>query len=286
MATGETVLGYAENYLSFDRSDIGLPGAEEAQLLQYATQAVREYHNAHTKNGGEPNSILQREEGYNSISSTNLNGALSEGATTITVDSASSFASSGVVAIWDHDKIDFAAYTGTTSTTFTGVTGVDFDHDDDDVVEPTYALPSDFHSFRSTHDNYEGVTVDGLPYTYTSGTPKSREFSVYDDGTTKYLVFPRDLSGDIFVSYNKSPTVIDETTDTVDVPDEDLWFVVWRIVEPVVETLGLEFAKSQLARQRADIILSEALKRRNIGKKPRFGRKMRVGRYRDYYYYF
>lgn len=62
--------------------------------------------------------------------STQLNGALSAGATSITVDSTQGFPESGTVGI-DSMKI---LYTGKTSTTFTGCSGVTTDADDDSKV--------------------------------------------------------------------------------------------------------------------------------------------------------
>jgi len=72
-----------------------------------------------------------------------LNGAVSIGDTTITVDSTDGFPSSGSAYIYETNDTEVSSgdaammpfdYTGTTSTSFTGVTGVVTAFDDDSVV--------------------------------------------------------------------------------------------------------------------------------------------------------
>ena len=65
---------------------------------------------------------------------TNLNGALSGGEATITVDDASDFASTGTLIIGGHQNI---TYTGTTSTTFTGCSNTPAASDDVGVTQLT-----------------------------------------------------------------------------------------------------------------------------------------------------
>jgi hypothetical protein len=64
--------------------------------------------------------------------STQLASAVTAGDTTITVDSTSGFDSNGTAYIFDcnseRDHDESFTYTGTTSTTFTGVSGVAYDH--------------------------------------------------------------------------------------------------------------------------------------------------------------
>ena len=66
---------------------------------------------------------------------TTLDGAVATTDTTITVDSTTGFSSSGYIYIYTSgQKMDRVAYTGTTSTTFTGCTGITVAHSDGDVV--------------------------------------------------------------------------------------------------------------------------------------------------------
>lgn len=78
----------------------------------------------------------------NTQQSTQLDGTVSAGDTTITVDSTTGFDDDGSAIIYDTGKInsntdnrsDRFEYTGKTDTIFTGVTGVSFDHADDMYV--------------------------------------------------------------------------------------------------------------------------------------------------------
>ena len=77
--------------------------------------------------------------------STQLNGAVTAGDTTITVDSTSGFSSSGYIYIYDTgvvnsttgSRMNKVTYTGTSSTTFTGCTKATAHDDDMDVKGDT-----------------------------------------------------------------------------------------------------------------------------------------------------
>lgn len=218
---------------------------------------------------GEPSSILRRETGYTLVDDTALNGAIASGATSIILDDSSDFGSSGAVAIWDNDRPDYAEFGGNNlTTTLSAVTGVSFAHEDDDVVSLLYALPSNFDSFRSEEGYEDGVSVDGMPFFFTTGNPTGNKFAIYDNGTTKYLHFPSGMTGDVFVRYNIVPTVISSESSTVDVPVEDEDFVYWRVVQyaaPLLERPDMY----TIAKDEAAKILKSAHDRRNISKRPR-----------------
>ena len=282
MSTAAQIITFAQNHLGFDSDTVDIPGLQKSQLLEILNQAVLSYHNAFTENGGEPSSILQAETGYTLVSNTDLDGAITSASTTINLTDASNFGSSGAIAVFDNNDIDFVEFTGKSSNQLTGVTGVNYSHEDEDAVALLYALPSNFESFRSTHDNKEGVKVDGTAYRYTTGVPRAFEFAIYDNGTTKYLVFPQSVTGDCHVYYNKSTTTIDETTDTVDIPVQDQWYAVWALVSAAAFDLGEDASKSQYADSQMDLIINKAMKRKNIGKRPRLGRSIHSN---NIYYY-
>ena len=274
MALASTILDRAERTLSWDRTSIGIAGLESTNLLTVVNASVKEYFASFEK-VGEPNSILRKETGYTLIADTALNGAIASGATSIIVDSSVSFGSSGAVAIWDNNRPDYAEFgANNLTTTLSTVTLVSFAHEDDDTVSLLYALPSNFDGFRSEEGYEDGVSVDGMPYFFTTGNPTAFKFAIYDNGTTKYLHFPQGMTGDVFVRYNSAPTVITTETGTVDVPTKDEDFVYWRVVQyaaPLLERVDMY----QIAKDEAFKILSSAHMRRNIGKRPRL-RPMRT----------
>lgn len=265
MATAATILDRAERTLGFERASVGVPGLESTNLLTVLNSAVKEYFSSFEKSG-EPNSILRREIGYALVSDTNLNGALASGATSIVGDSFASFGTSGAVAIIDNENADYAEFTANNlTTTLSGVTGVSFAHEDDDTVQLLYALPAAFDGFRSEEGSRDGVTVDGTAYEFTSGLPVGRQFSIYDNGTTKYLHFPTGLTGDVFVKYNVAPTVITAESSTVDIPTKDEDFGMWAVVKYCALKLD-RVDMFQLSTSEMLKILNSAHVRRNIGK--------------------
>jgi len=263
-----TALDRIERTLSFDRTTIGIAGLESTQLLTVLNSAVKEYFESFERSG-EPPTLLKKEVGYTLVTDTALDGALASGATSITVDDSSDFGASGAIAIWDNDRPDYVEFGGNNlTTTLSTVTLVSFAHEDNDVVSLLYALPAAFDSFRSEEGFEDGVSVDGIPYFFTSGNPTGHKFAVYDNGTTKYLHFPQGVTGDVFVRYNGLPTVVDGEGDTIDVPTKDEDFVVHRGImyaAPLLERVD----QLQISTQKAFDILHAAHVRRNISKRPR-----------------
>lgn len=276
MTLASTILDRCERTLDFDRTSVGIPGLESANLLTVVNASVKEYFASFEKSG-EPSSILRRETGYTLVADTAVNNAsgVASGATSVIGDSFASFGSSGAIAIWDNDRPDYAEFgANNLTTTLSTVTGVSFAHEDNDVISLLYALPSNFDSFRSEESYEDGVSVDGRPFFFTSGNPVGNKFAIYDNGTTKYLHFPQGLTGDVFVRYNIVPTVVDAESDTVDIPTKDEDFAYWKVVEYAAPKLerGDMF---QIAQKNAFDILHSAHVRKNIGKRPRL-RPMRT----------
>lgn len=271
-STAADIIGIAEGITKVDSSSIGLAGLESSALLKIIDKANREYFNKELLGGGE-NKLLQSEAGGDLIDETALAEDITSSTTDFDVDDASDFPSSGALAIWDNG-LDTVEYTSKSSNNLTGVTGIGASHEDGDVVSKLYALPTNFASFRSTDMSPEGVTVNGRPLLYVDGEPYAGRYSVYNNGTTKYLVFPQGTSGEYRVTYNRKPTDL-TGGGTLDVPVDDEDFVIYRLVEYIYMILG--FAdKVPYARQKADKTMLDALKRRNVGKRLRLGRQVEI----------
>lgn len=267
-STAGTILDHVWKILRTNGSSTDVPALQESFMLTLLSQANMEWLRAHRRGGGSGPLTFLRETGIDLVGDTAINDSdgVETSDTTLTVDSNSFPDSSGVAAIWDDNMPDLFSYTARTSTTFTGVTGLAFAHEDDDVVQALYKLPTNFKTFRPSDSYQSGVQVNGITYNYREGPPESGYFSLYDDGTSKYLWLPRGTTGSASVFYEKTSTTIDDTDDTVDVPQEHEFFLVWRIVETVTipknsgEVTQLHLtAKSEAAKR-----LKEALTDRNI----------------------
>lgn len=272
MSTAGTLLTLAESKASIDRTTIGIPGCEETHLLDVVDKANREYYNKFLLGGGEPRSDRTAETGGALAADTTLNGAITTASVSVILDSVTGYATSGVGAVWDDTSPDFIEYTGISTLTLTGVTGIGYSHADEADFSILYALPANFESFRSTSDSPDGVDVNGIPYRFTTGVPVGNQFSVYDNGT-KYLLFSQGTTGNYSVRYNKGATTISATGTSVDVPVADEEFIVFRLVEHISDIIyGAGSVQSQVARQKANKVMLDALKRRNVGKRLRSGR--------------
>jgi hypothetical protein len=273
-----TLIGYAEAKASIDRTTIGIPGCEETMLLYVGDRANREYYSKFIQGGGEPKTDRKSETGGTLAADTTLNGAITTASTSIILDSVTGYATSGAGAVWSDSNPDFIEYTGISTLTLTGATGIGYSHDDEDTFTVMYALPSNFESFRTSPDNPDGVMVNGIPYRHTTSSPVGNQFYVYDNGTTKYLLFPRDTTGRYDVNYNEGATALTTTASVVDTPIDDENFIVERIVEHIFNIIyGAGSTQGQIAKQDANKILLDALKRRNVGKRLRAGRSWGTG---------
>jgi hypothetical protein len=262
MHTAGHIIGIAEGLLRIDGDATGIPGLESTQMLSFVDQANREYVNAFRTNGEAPE-IMKREYGFDLIADTALAADTAALAATFTVDDSSAFPTAGALAIWDDSMPDIATFTGNAANAFSGVSGLSYAHETDDIVQAFYALPSDFSDIRSTHRSH-GVRVNTVPYRFTSDFPVGCEYSLYTSGSTTYIWFPRSLgTTSVYIQYNAAPTTISAEETEINIPIEDEYFAVWRLVEMGREILMADPALIQTARQRADQFLNNALRRRN-----------------------
>lgn len=262
-ATAENIIGLIRKLLREDSSS-DLPVISDSFLLEAVSDGNLKWAEAFQTSGAGP-IVFQREKGFDLAAETAVNdsGDVAITDTTITVDSTTGFDSSGAAVIWDDNMPDIFFYDSVTSTTFETVTGLSFAHEDDDAIQPLYKLPTNFGDFRPATGYGDGVRLSGVGLYFTSGPPPPGYFSMYDDGTSKYLWLPRQSTGSASVWYEKTSTTIDSVDDTVDVPDVSKFFLVWHAISYCYIGLEGDFNRQQAAENKANAILQRALQNRN-----------------------
>lgn len=268
-STASTIIGHARNIVRGE-SGSDAPVLSDAFLLTAISDGNLKWARAFQTTGSAP-IVFQRETGFDLANETAINDSAgtTTSTTTITVDSTTGYDSSGVAVIWDDNMPDIFAYTSVSATTFVGVTGLAFAHEDNDPIQPMYRLPSTFGAFRKSPSYGDGVRLNGVPFFFMGGPPVPGYFSMYDDGTNKFLWLPRDSTSSASVWFDKSSATIDSTDDTVDVPTEFDWFLVWHCVAFIYQGRTDDANMYQFARAESERLLMEALRNRNIGKKIR-----------------
>ena len=250
-----------------DGGTTDVPALQESFMLTLLSNANLEWINQFRLGGGNAPLSFLRETGFDLITDTALAEATTTATTDFDVDLSTSFPASGAGIIWDDDMPDIFNYTGNAANNLTGVTGLAFAHEDGDEVQALYPLPSSFYKFRSSTSHGDGVQLDGIPLSFMSGIPEKGYFSLYDDGTNKYLWLPED-SGSASVLFDKAGATIDDIADTTDVPDESIFFLVWRIVQNAsIPSEGQPTSLYATAKNEANEILFKALRNRNISKR-------------------
>lgn len=273
-----TLIPHAWKLLRTEGEGSDLEAMREDFIMTLFTQANMEYLEA-MKDGGTGPIALIREAGFTILANTAINeaGGVATTDTEFTVDeSADADATDGAFVIWDSDMPDVGFYAANASDTLSGVSGLGFDHDDNDVLQWLYKLPANFGNFRAADGYGDGVQVNGRGYRFVEGTPGPGQFTSRTDGTNTFLWLPKGLSGKAAVNYEKSSATLDSLDDTVDAPPEDEFFLVWRVVD-----LALFPKKESELRAEAKIEwrkkLRAAVKRKNVSRQIRvrpIGRRM------------
>lgn len=266
MATAQTILDLAWNQLRVSGSDTDVPGLQETTMLAWLNHCNAEWKRTFRRGAGEPPRLFAKETAVDIKAATTLDEDVATSDVSFDLASASDFDSSGAFVVYDDGMPDIIEYTGKSSNTISGATGIDWGHEDGDRVIKLYALPSNFHSIRSTPECRDGVQVNNTPYFFVPDDPKGAQYAIYDNGTTKYLWLPQGLSGSARIFYNKSSTTIDETSDSVDVPAEYEWFLVCRLVAHGYRARGDQPGLDVPFDQMADKILREAQAEKNTAK--------------------
>lgn len=235
-------------------------------MLAQLNHANSEWKRTFKRGAGEPPTVFRKETAFDIVAGTTLDENVATTDSNFDLASATNFDSAGAIVVYDDGMPDIIEYTSKASNTISGVTGIGWAHEDGDQVIKLYALPSDFHSFRSSPDCPDGVQVNNTPYFFVSDDPKGGQFAIYESSSTKYLWLPQGLSGSVRVLYNKTSTTIDATDDTVDVPVEYEWFLVYRLVAHGKRARGNEPGADIQFDQMASEILRQAQMEKNTGK--------------------
>lgn len=266
-----TILGHVWTILRTYGGGTDIPALQQEFLFTLLTQAVYEYERAFRRSGSEP-IVFMKQTGFTLVADTQINQAsVTTDDVSFVVDSSNDFElTDGAGVIWDESMSNVFNYTTNTiaTETFSGVTNISFDHDEDDIVQRLYKLPTNFKTFRPANEYGDGVQVSGVPYYFMEGPPNTGFFSLYDDGTNKFLWLPRGVTGKAAVLYEKTSTVIDSTDDIIDVPPSHEFFLAWRMIQ--VASIPKEGAQpTQLytvARSEGNKILKDILRDKDVGK--------------------
>lgn len=273
MPTAATIIGLARDVVRAE-STSDAPVIGDSFMLSAITDGNLRW--ARVFRRGQP-LVFQRETGFDLIADTALSDDQDSADLTASLESVTGFPATGAFIVWDDNMPDIQEYSALVALDAT-VSGVGFDHEEGDSVQLLYQLPANFGSFRESPTYGDGVSLNGIPLLYINGFPVPGRFSMYDNGTDKFLILPRGSTGSVSVLYNKVSATIDTTDDIVDVPEEYQYFLVWHLV--AFSYIGREgdVNKMLFAQDQANKILQEALSHRNTGKKIRtrsFGRPVR-----------
>lgn len=259
-------------------------------MLKLLSQANMEWLRANRRGGGAGPLSFLRETGFDLVSDTTINQVadVESDDVSFVVDDSTDFNTSdsdltGAGIIWDDQMPDVFNFTSNAANTFSGVTGLAFTHENDDIVQKLYKLTTNFKTFRPSEEYGDGCQVNGVPYRFMQGPPLPLHFSMYDDGTNKFLWLPRGVTGSASILYEKKSAIINSSDDTVDVEEDYEFFLVWRIVQ--IATVPKEGAEPSqlyiLAKGEANKILKEALQDKRIGAYAKVRQFVTLGRYRD-----
>ncbi len=279
-----SILNSAWSILRTSGSSTDIPALQESFMLTLCNQANAEWLRAFRRGGGTGPLSSLAETGFNLVADTSATLAVSQGATSFTVGSITGWdTSNGAGVMWNNFMPDQFFYISAAALTFSGVTNISFDHNASDVVQFLYKLPTNMKTPRNADAYGDGVQYNGIPLRFREGPPTYGYFTIIDNGTNKWLWLPRNSTGKISILYEKNSTTIASTADLVDVPPENEFFLVWRIVQyaSIPKAGGMPTALFATAKQQADTMLRDALADKDIGSSVRVRPFRLIKPYRD-----
>ncbi len=280
-SAASVIIGLIRNLLRTD-SGSDVPVVSDSFLLAAISDGNLKYANAFQPSGDAP-IVFQREFGVTLVAESALAVAAAATDVTLTLTSSSAFPAASAEVLWGPDgSPDIVSYTSNVSPVQSGVTGLGFVHAVNDAVQLLYALPSNFGEFREEPTYGDGVRLNGAPLTFIGGPPIPGTFSMYDDGTTKYLWLPRQQTGIASVWYDKLSTAITSVDDVVDVPVQYQMYLVWHALGFCYIGREKDYTLRAAAMREADMELQRCLQNRNRHKKIRPRQWPRPLPYRDY----
>jgi len=252
-STGAVIIGMARDETGVGSNPVG-SAIKDTDMLRRLNDVEDEFVNAPFERGVLGWTFLETETIIETEAKTALNGDISSGASTITVDAAS---------IWTdpEDLTIEAGYVRTGSRTYDyftfedvstndleAVDGIQFDHTNDSPVSKIYKLPSDFGKPRAVFrqsDGYEYLFMDDD----FRQVPRSNHYmiKVLTSGTNSFsasfMVFRHDIQGGIEfkINYQKQSVTITVDTTSVSGPDGTARrFYVEKMKEYIWNFLGEE----------------------------------------------
>lgn len=273
--TVQQIYTAADDLLRQDGASTGIPGLESSATIGWIDELQKQFFDEYTTKYGNFPAYMKRHYGIIPVSGTELAASTAAAATSLTVDSSSALASSGAGVIYKNSLFDIFTFTGNSAGSVTGIpaSGVgslDFAHDAGDAVYQLYALPSDFGRMRTEKERGEGVRVNGSSFSEVPDLPYSNEYSLWQNPTTSawYLWLPRGTTGDTLVTYDRKPTTLTATTDTIDIPEQyaDHWYIIWGLVAIFRQVLDEDYVPTKEL-QRQQMVLQAAFARPNVGKR-------------------
>lgn len=243
--TASEIYGKTEDLLKLEGSTIGIPGVEEDRTLEWINDLQIQFFQEFFDAGLTLPSYMRGEFGADLLGATNLDGAVTTTDTEIDLDSGTNASSAGgVIAVYDGTKVELIPYTGKSTNQLTGVTGIDYGHDDDETVRFLYQLPSAFWRPRPELNMGHGITVNGAPYREVPSDPINGEFAVHEvvsSGVTTSYLWLRDTSGKMKLAYEKQPTTISATGTYLNIPRPHHLYVVYGLLAIFKQTLDDDY---------------------------------------------
>lgn len=205
-----------------------LTALQDEQMLAQVNYINAEFVNAaHTRHPLGGWSWMKKVTNFQTKAATTLNGAVSSGAGSVVLTSATDFDSSGRIVIETaKNALDFVDYTSKATNTLTvsattGAETVSMAHATSERVEKLYSLPSDYSKF-------EKLVVNSCRYDYEKldGFPPGGYFTSYG----AYILMPRGIGQqDCTLYYFKKADTVDELTDTTNIPSEHSRFAIEKL---------------------------------------------------------
>lgn len=211
---------------------------------------------AHTRHHARGWTWMRKTHNFRTVTDNRLSAAISAGAATFTLTSASDFDSDGRVVIeTNRGAMDFVDYSSKASNTLTvstasGAETVSMSHSTD-RVHKLYKAPTDF---GRVHE----LWINTVPFDYEKfnvGFPRPKRFTIYGD----YFLMPRGMYvADATLLYEKKHNDITTLTSETNIPREFQRFAI----EYTLAHLFMIRRKREdmpTAREMADIELQKAL---------------------------
>lgn len=264
--TVSDIYGYATDLLKIDSDTTVIPGLQESRTLNWIDDLHTQFFQTFYDNGQVLPDYMKSETGFDLVSSTDLDGAITTASTEVDLTDADDMDSSGGIVIKEEFQYDVVWFTGKSSNQLTGVTGIDYAHADAEMVYKLYALPSNFWRVRPGKGRGDGVMIDGASYKEVPELPQAGEFSIVNDGSNNMYLWLLDSSGDCLVVYDKMPTTLDATGDTIDIPSPHHWYLVHGLMAIFKQIQDTDYIPNKEEIQMARVFKSASTKR-SAGKK-------------------